>query len=109
MRKGRFDEIFFVDLPDVNVRQQILSIHLKKRQLDEKTFNLPRVAELAEGFSGAELEQVVVSALYSLDDSETMNDNHLIQAVVGTTPLSVVMAEQLAALRHWADGRTVPA
>lgn len=107
VRKGRFDEIFFVDLPCVEVRQTIFSIHLKKRQLDDKSFNLARVAEVAEGFSGAEIEQAVVSAIYSLTDGQSLNDDKLIQALLNTTPLSVVMAEQLADLRHWAHARTV--
>lgn len=109
VRKGRFDEIFFVDLPTVEVRQKIFSIHLKKRQLNESSFNLARVAEMAEGFSGAEIEQVVVSALYGLSEGARLNDGDLIQAIVTTTPLSVVMAEQLDSLRYWAKDRTVSA
>ena len=62
---------------------------------------------MAEGFSGAEIEQAVVSAIYSLTDGQSLNDDKLIQALLNTTPLSVVMAEQLADLRHWAHGRTV--
>ncbi len=109
VRKGRFDEIFFVDLPDVEVRQQIFSIHLKKRQQDQTPINIARVAEAAEGFSGAEIEQVVVSALYAIDEDGKLSEDDLIKAIISTTPLSVVMAEQLHALRHWAEGRTVPA
>lgn len=109
VRKGRFDEIFFVDLPSDEVREVIFAIHLKKRGLAQESFDLNRVAAIAEGFSGAEIEQAIVSALYSLDDEQTLTEDLLINAIVSTTPLSVVMAEQIAALRHWADGRAVSA
>lgn len=109
VRKGRFDEIFFVDLPDAAVRQTIFSIHLQKRDVELQGINLVRVAEAAQGFSGAEIEQAVVSALYSLHGDERMSENALIKAILSTTPLSVVMAEQLAQLRSWASGRTVMA
>ncbi|WP_439133260.1 AAA family ATPase [Pseudomaricurvus sp.] len=109
VRKGRFDEIFFVDLPSEEVREIIFDIHLKKRGIAAEGFDLGRVAAVAEGFSGAEIEQAVVSALYSLDDDQRLTENDLIKAIVSTTPLSVVMAEQITALRHWAEGRAVSA
>ncbi len=109
VRKGRFDEIFFVDLPSVEVRAEIFAIHLAKRSLSTDDFNLTQLAQMAEGFSGAEIEQAVVSALYSLEQDEALRDAHLLHALASTTPLSVVMAEQLTALRQWAEGRTVRA
>lgn len=109
VRKGRFDEIFFVDLPDESVRETIFAIHLDKRGLAADGFDLRRVAAVAEGFSGAEIEQAVVSALYALADGQVLSEDHLIQAVLSTTPLSVVMAEQIQALRSWAEGRAVMA
>ncbi|NHO67534.1 AAA family ATPase [Aestuariicella hydrocarbonica] len=109
VRKGRFDEIFFVDLPTAEVRESIVAIHLKKRNLSADEFDLGRIAAVAEGFSGAEIEQAVVSALYALEEGMALTDDLLIQAMVSTTPLSVVMAEQLASLRHWAADRTVKA
>jgi SpoVK/Ycf46/Vps4 family AAA+-type ATPase len=109
VRKGRFDEIFFVDLPDTDVRRQIFEIHLRKRDAYSESLHLARLAEAAEGFSGAEIEQAVVSALYMLAEGEQLGSDHLLRAILQTTPLSVVMAEQLHALRSWAEGRTVAA
>ncbi len=109
IRKGRLDEIFFVDLPDALVREQILSIHLKKRGLDPKDFDLPRLASVTEGFSGAELEQLVVSTLYGSDANETVGTEQLLEAASDTQALSVVMFEEIARIRAWASGRTVSA
>jgi len=110
MRKGRFDEIFFVDLPEAPVRKQIFSIHLKKRDQDPKVFDLIRLTQQSEGFSGAEIEQAIVAALYgayALDES--LNTAMILEELSVTRPLSVVMAEQVASLRLWAKDRTVPA
>ena len=111
VRKGRFDEIFFVDLPNAKVRQEILSIHLGKRDIEFVGMDLNRVAAAAEGFSGAEIEQAIIAALYACEDDNTqgINEDDLINAIYKTTPLSIVMAEQINALRQWADGRTVKA
>lgn len=109
VRKGRFDEIFFVDLPDGAVRETIFAIHLTKRGIAAQGFDLRRVAAVAEGFSGAEIEQAVVSALYALADGQALTEDQLIQAIISTTPLSVVMGEQIQALRRWAEGRAVMA
>ncbi len=110
LRKGRLDEIFFVDLPAADVRQSIFSIHLRRRNLAPSGFDLDALAQVSEGFTGAEIEQAVVSALYAaraLD--QTPADRHLIEELERTQPLSVVMAEQVEALRQWAQERTVPA
>lgn len=110
MRKGRFDEIFFVDLPDALVRQEIFSIHLRQRSRDPERFDLPALAEASDGFSGAEIEQAVVSALYSAHAMNvTLDSSHILDELQLTSPLSVVMAEKVAALRAWASQRTVPA
>ena len=109
VRKGRFDEIFFVDLPDAKTRAEIFAIHLRKREIDADKFQLARVADAAEGFSGAEIEQVVIAALYRLADNQQLTEDHLIAAVFNTSPLSVVMAEQVEALRAWAAERAVRA
>jgi ATP-dependent 26S proteasome regulatory subunit len=109
VRKGRFDEIFFVDLPASQTRRDILTIHLRKRCLDPAQFTLESLADVTEGFSGAELEQAVVSAMYTAhahDRSLTQED--LIVEIQQTRPLSVVMAEQVQELRAWASDRTVP-
>ena len=109
VRKGRFDEIFFVDLPNAAARAQILHIHLKQRGRKLGATDLRAVARQSDGFSGAELEQVVVSALYAAHAQKVpLAVTHLLDEVAATQPLSVVMAERIAALRQWADGRTVP-
>jgi len=110
VRKGRFDELFFIDLPDADTRREILEIHLKKRELEPNSFDLPRLAQTTEGFSGAELEQGVVAAWYTAHAGGTaLGSGHLQAEFLRTRPLSVVMAERVAALRSWADGRCVPA
>jgi SpoVK/Ycf46/Vps4 family AAA+-type ATPase len=110
LRKGRLDEIFFVDLPERRVRAEIFSIHLHKRDLDPDAFDLDRLAEASEGYSGAEIEQVVVAALYSAVARDTGPQTvDLLREMERTRALSVVMAEKVAALRAWASGRTVPA
>jgi hypothetical protein len=110
VRKGRFDEIFFVDLPTDAVRADILRIHTAKRGLELEDRALAALAHAAEGFSGAELEQAVVSALYSSQAQNTAcTASHILTELRATRPLSVVMAEKIDELRAWADGRTVPA
>ncbi|CAG0931087.1 MAG: ATP-dependent zinc metalloprotease FtsH [Rhodocyclaceae bacterium] len=110
IRKGRLDEIFFVDLPDAPTRAEIFAIHLTRRELKAAGFDLDVLAGAADGFSGAEIEQAVVSALYEAHAQKLPLDQALLLAEVGRTrPLSVVMAERVAALRDWAADRTVPA
>lgn len=110
MRKGRFDEIFFVDLPDAETRRAVFEIHLEKRGLVSSTFDLNELANVTEGFTGAEIEQAVVSAMYSAAArAEDMTSAHVRDAIANTKPLSVVMAEQMALLRAWASERAVPA
>jgi SpoVK/Ycf46/Vps4 family AAA+-type ATPase len=110
MRKGRLDEIFFVDLPDTEIRTEILSIHLKKRGFTPASFDLQVLAEACDGFSGAEIEQAIVSALYSIIGGAGHLDNaRLLEEIRTTRPLSVVMAEHINAMREWAKERTVSA
>ena len=110
LRKGRFDELFFVDLPDAAARAEIFRIHLQRRELPAQSFDLSQLAAAADGFSGAEIEQAVVSALYTAQARQGGVDQALIlQTLQQTSPLSVVMAEDLAALRSWASERTVSA
>ena len=110
LRKGRFDEIFFLDLPDARAREAIIRIHLKHRQLDPAQFDVSKLARAGAGFSGAELEQALVSAMYAAIDSDSAPDTRKYLAeLAATRPLSVVMAEKMGALRAWAAGRTVPA
>ncbi len=108
--KGRFDEIFFVDLPDLEARHAILSVHLKKRKRDPKKFDLDTLCEAASGYSGAEIEQAVVSGLHAAYDAKTeLTTEHVLQAIKGSPPLSVTMAERISELRQWASTRCVPA
>ena len=110
LRKGRFDEIFFVDLPSPEVRAKIFEIHLRKREQDPATFDLEALATACEGFSGAEIEQAVVASLYTAHGKGAplaMAD--LLEELGQTRPLSVLMAEKIAYLRQWAAQRTVPA
>ena len=110
LRKGRFDEVFFVDLPDAATREQLFALHLKRRALEPAQFDLAALAAASDGFSGAEIEQAIVAALYSAHATATpLNDFTLRAELKHTRPLSVLMAEQVEALRAWARGRTVPA
>jgi SpoVK/Ycf46/Vps4 family AAA+-type ATPase len=110
MRKGRFDEIFFIDLPGSKERVEIFALHLQKRKRDPAAFDLAALAEASEGFSGAEIEQAVVSALYHAFSRGTDLDTLLLlEELKATAPLSVTREEDVAALRAWARGRTVPA
>ena len=110
IRKGRLDEIFFVDLPGHEVREAIFRIHLDRRGLEPAGFDLPLLAAASVGFSGAGIEQAVVSAIYSAQASDTpVGTDLLIAELEGTQPLSVVMEAQIRELRAWARDRTVPA
>lgn len=109
VRKGRFDEIFFVDLPSAGNRRDIFNIHFRKRSLQERAFNLDDLVAATDGYSGAEIEQAIVSAMYSAHaQGRTLNHADLLGEILQTRPLSVVMAEQVAATREWAASRTVP-
>jgi SpoVK/Ycf46/Vps4 family AAA+-type ATPase len=109
VRKGRFDELFFIDLPQPDIRETILNIHLSAREQKTANIDVKSVAAAADGFSGAELEQAVVSSLYTAhaQDAE-LSTAHLLEEIGRTRPLSVVMAERIDNLRLWAAGRTVP-
>ena len=108
LRKGRFDEIFFVDLPSHEVRANIFALHLATRRQDPSTFDIEALASATHGFSGAEIEQAIVSGLYSgLAESRTLDTEILLREVEGTQPLSVTMAEKVEALRNWARDRAV--
>ena len=110
LRKGRLDEIFFVDLPDAATRRDILALHINKRDMRADSFDLDKLSQASDGYSGAELEQAVVSARYAVSGSgQSPTTTHILTELQQTRPLSIVMAEDVAALRLWAAGRTVPA
>ncbi len=108
VRKGRFDEIFFVDLPSPQNRREILTIHLRKRNLEPAQFKLDDLVEATQGFSGSEIEQAIVSAMYTAHaQGRTVSQDDLLTEIRQTRPLSVVMAEKVEEIRDWASGRTV--
>jgi SpoVK/Ycf46/Vps4 family AAA+-type ATPase len=108
LRKGRFDEIFFVDLPNPQSRADLFALHLKKRGRDPSAFDLQRLAAASEGFSGAEIEQAIVSALYTaFSQKQPLSTDILLNEVRSTQPLSVTRAEEVAAIREWAKSRAV--
>ncbi len=110
LRKGRFDEVFFVDLPDADARAAIFAIHMRKRMQRIDGIDTAAVVRATEGFSGAEIEQVVVSALYTaFEGTAQVTTELLLSEAMVTRPLSVTMAEKVAALRHWAKDRAVSA
>lgn len=110
MRKGRMDEIFFVDLPDDEIRQAIFLIHVKKRGIEPNILDLAQLSIASEGFSGAEIEQAVISAIYTARATNQRVDQQLLLAeLLNTQPLSVIMREHLVELRQWAKERTVNA
>jgi len=109
VRKGRFDEIFFVDLPSPLNRSDILKIHLQKRNLESGKFDLEALTKATEGFSGSEIEQAIVSAMYTAHaQGRELSQADLLTEIRQTRPLSVVMSENVEGLRHWATDRTVP-
>jgi AAA+ superfamily predicted ATPase len=110
MRKGRFDEIFFVDLPSAEVRSALFELHLKKRGRDAATFDLAKLAAASEGFSGAEIEQAIVSGLYTaFAQKQQLTTDILIAEIRSTQPLSVTRAEEVESIRQWAKTRAAPA
>ncbi len=110
IRKGRFDELFFVDLPNRAERKQIFAIQLGKRKRNPADFDLDQVTVAAEGYSGAEIESAVQGALYTAyAQKQQLTTQHLLAALAGTVPLSTTRSEEIQALREWAGKRAVPA
>ena len=106
LRKGRLDEIFFVDLPDRDERVEIFRIHLSKRGRDAARFDMGALADAAEDYSGAEIEEAINSALYdAFGTGADIQTGHVLNALGQTVPLAVTMDEQINHLRAWADGR----
>jgi SpoVK/Ycf46/Vps4 family AAA+-type ATPase len=106
LRKGRLDEIFFIDLPDEEERAQIFRIHLAKRGRNPEAFRISELLAASKDFSGAEIEQAVISSLYdAFYARQELATEHILEALLQTVPLSKTMDEQLSRLRTWADGR----
>ena len=109
LRKGRFDEIFFIDLPELDDRKEIIKIHLKKRGRAPRKFRVAGIARATEGFSGAEIEQVVIGALnFAFDEARELETQDLIRECETQVPLSRMMAEEITELRNWARLRARP-
>jgi len=110
IRKGRFDELFFVDLPNQTERKQIFSIQLAKRKRNPADFDLDKAAAAAKGYSGAEIDAAVQGALYAAySEKKQLTTQSLIDALGQTVPLSTTRAEEIESLRQWASTRAVPA
>jgi SpoVK/Ycf46/Vps4 family AAA+-type ATPase len=110
LRKGRFDEIFFVDLPNLEERKEIFAIHLKKRKRNPENFDLEILARESENFSGAEIEQVIISSLFdAFVENRDITTDDIIKNIKKTVPLAITMKESIEELREWAKNRTVPA
>lgn len=110
LRKGRFDEIFFVTLPTESERKEIFRIHLEKRNLVAEDFDIASLAKNTQGLSGAEIEQAVISGMYdALAKNRTIDDNALVVAASSTVPLSITMREEISKLERWAANRAIKA
>jgi SpoVK/Ycf46/Vps4 family AAA+-type ATPase len=110
LRKGRFDEIFFIDLPASAERREIWSIHLSRRKRDPARFDLAELAQISEAYSGSEIEQAVISGLhFAFAESAELQQKHLVRAVQETIPLATTMGEDIARQREWAKTRARPA
>ncbi|HIN86896.1 MAG TPA: AAA family ATPase, partial [Myxococcales bacterium] len=115
LRKGRFDEIFFVDLPTAEERKQIVRIHIQKKKRSLRDFDLDQIVSACQGFSGSEIEQGVISALYDAfearaDDPEAdINTERVVKSCKEIIPLSYTMKEDIDRMREWAKSRARPA
>jgi SpoVK/Ycf46/Vps4 family AAA+-type ATPase len=110
LRKGRFDEAFFVDLPTLPERREIVAIHLRKRKRDASKFEVDALAEKTDGMSGAEVEQAVVSAMFdAFDEGVEVETRHIVKAMGEIVPLSKTMKEKIRDLRVWCHNRARPA
>jgi SpoVK/Ycf46/Vps4 family AAA+-type ATPase len=110
LRKGRFDEIFYMGLPDETAREEIFRIHMKKQNVDPSGIDIPLLARVAKRLSGAEIEQVVKSVAFEvLADKRPVVEEDFLAVLRGTVPLAVTMAEQIRSIEAWAFKRAVPA
>lgn len=110
MRKGRFDEIFFVDLPSFIERKEIFRVHLLKRKMNPETYNLDVLAQASAGYSGAEIEEAIISAMFdAFYEKGKLSTERVTASLRQTVPLSKTMSEEIDKLRNWAEGRARPA
>ena len=110
IRKGRFDQVFFVDLPNEEERKQIFGIHLARNRQDPSHFDLVFLAKATKGWNGAEIEQAVVSAVVdAYSDKRVITEQDLYRMISATVPLSVTMEDQIKAIKSWAHDRAISA
>ncbi len=110
LRRGRFDQIFFIDLPTRKEREEIFTIHLKSKENDLKNFNIPQLAQITKGWSGSEIEQVIISGMYeAFNQNRPLNEDDLFVIFGSSVPLSLTMEEQIKKIRSWAHNRAVRA
>ena len=108
LRKGRFDELFFIDLPNPIEREEIFKIHIKKKKRDVENFDIQSLVDVSDKYTGAEIEIAIDEALYNAyyDKKREPKTEDVIQAIESIKPLATTMADQVDALREWAHGRT---
>jgi SpoVK/Ycf46/Vps4 family AAA+-type ATPase len=110
LRRGRFDQIFFIDLPTRIEREEIFSIHLASKGNDVSKFNIPQLAQITKGWSGSEIEQVIISAMYeAFNKNQRLVEDDLFTIFGSSVPLSTTMEEQIKKIRSWAHNRAVRA
>ncbi len=110
LRKGRFDEIFFIDLPNAQERESIFKIHISKRKRRPESFDIALFTKKSESFTGAEIEQLIISGLYhAFAEGRDLHNDDILQEIEETVPLAVTYQESIAELRKWAEGRARPA
>ncbi len=110
LRRGRFDQIFFVDLPSQKEREEIFRVHFRKRGIDPEQFNIFQLAQVTKGWSGSEIEQAIISAMYeAFNENRPLTEDDLYRIFTHTVPLSTTMAEQIKKIRSWAHDRAVRA
>ncbi len=110
LRRGRFDQLFFIDLPSRREREEIFSIHLRKRHNDLQRFNIAQLAQITKGWAGSEIEQVIISGMYeAFNENRPMTEDDLFIIFSNSVPLSTTMEEQIKKIRSWAHNRAVRA
>jgi ATP-dependent 26S proteasome regulatory subunit len=110
LRRGRFDQIFFIDLPTRKEREEIFNIHLKSKENDMSLFNVPQLAQITKGWSGSEIEQVIISGMYeAFNQNRKLCEDDLFAIFGSSVPLSLTMEEQIKKIKSWAHNRAAPA
>ncbi len=110
LRRGRFDQIFFIDLPTRREREEIFTIHLKSKENDMELFNVPQLAQITKGWSGSEIEQVIISGMYeAFNQNRKLTEDDLFAIFGSSVPLSLTMEEQIKKIKSWAHNRAAPA